>query len=202
MVIRLSALLSRVFVAAALGVLGMTVVLQGAPVSPAAAAVSTVALLAWGDDSLGQLGDGVSGGSSNTPVPGLSSTRRSLPWRSPGVAVVAHPQPSQWAAYAIGSGRPSSMPGVTTPAASSGNGSTTGSDTPVVVSLPCRCDPQCYQCGSGPRHTPSAPTEISTPGVPTVYGNLGNGSNPTAVHARRGLASHRESRPRPFPRWL
>ncbi len=65
---RTIAAIARLCTVGALLTLGATAVMQVGNAAPVSAAGSSVALLAWGDNSLGQLGDGVSGGSSDTPV--------------------------------------------------------------------------------------------------------------------------------------
>ena len=163
----------RVCAVAALVMLGITAAAQVTFAAPSSAAVSRVALLAWGDNSLGQLGDGVSAGSSNTPV------LVSLP---PGVTPVAiagsggggDPQPSQWAAYAIGSDAKLYAWGDNS-SGELGNGSTTGSDTPVVVSLPAGVIPTAVSAAQGSAYAIGSDGNLYAWGT-NVYGNLGNGS--------------------------
>ena len=167
------AMFPRLCAVAALVMLGTTAAAQVTLAAPSSAAVSAVALLAWGDNSLGQLGDGVSGGSSNTPV------LVSLP---PGVTPVAiagsggggDPQPSQWAAYAIGSDGKLYAWGDNS-SGELGNGSTTGSDTPVMVSLPTGVTPTAVSAAQGSAYAIGSDGHLYAWGT-NVYGNLGNGS--------------------------
>ncbi len=176
MVIRLSALLSRVFVAAALGVLGMTVVLQGAPVSPAAAAVSTVGVFAWGDNSTGELGDGNTTNSS-TPL-AVSLPPGVTPTAIAGGGGMGDPQPSQYAGYAIGSDGHLYAWGDNSRGALGNGNSPTNSSTPVVVSLPSGVTPTAIAASQGTGYAIGSDGHLYAWGD-NSYGTLGNGTSVT-----------------------
>jgi len=172
MVSRSFAAFSRICAVAALVILGTTAVVQVTLAAPSAAAGSTVALLAWGDNSLGQLGDGTSGGSSDTPD-AVSLPAGVTPVAIAGSGGGGDPAPSDWAAYAIGSDGKLYAWGDNS-SGELGNGGTTSSDTPVVVSLPAGVTPTAVSAAQGAAYAIGSDGNLYAWGT-NAYGNLGDG---------------------------
>ena len=148
MATRLSASLSRILAAAALTVLGLAAVLQVVTAVPTTAAApgSTVGIFAWGDNSSGELGNG-STTNSSTPAP-VSLPSGVVPIAIAGGGGNGDPQPSQFTGYAIGSDGHLYAWGDDSRGAL-GNGNTTDSTTPVVVSLPSGITPTAVTASQG-----------------------------------------------------
>ena len=173
MVIRLFTSLSKVLMAATLMLLGTTAVLEIDTAAPAAAAGSTVALFAWGDNSTGELGNGVSGGFSDTPAL-VSLPSGVTPTAIAGGGGGSDPQPSQYAGYAIGSDGNLYAWGDNSRGAL-GDGSTTNSSTPVLVSLPSGVTPKAITASQGTGYAIGSDGHLYAWGD-NFYGELGNGS--------------------------
>jgi alpha-tubulin suppressor-like RCC1 family protein len=175
MVNRSIAPLCRLGAAATLVVLGMTALLQVGAAPPTGAAGTSVVLLSWGDNSTGELGNG---NATNSSTPSTVS----LP---PGVTPTAisaggglgDPQPSQYAAYAIGSDGSLYAWGNNANGAL-GNGTTTISSTPVLVSLPSGVTPTAISASQGTGYAIGSDGHLYAWGDNT-YGTLGNGTSAT-----------------------
>jgi alpha-tubulin suppressor-like RCC1 family protein len=174
MVIRGFVLLSGVLMAATLGVLGLTAVFQVATTAPAAAAGSSVGVFAWGDNTYGQLGNGTSTGPNTcngsspcgtTPAPVL------LPAGVTPTAIAGAGQN----AYAIGSDGKLYAWGANS-VGGLGNGDTTNSDTPVVVSLPAGVTPTAIAGAEQNAYAIGSDGNLYAWGNNTV-GQLGNGTS-------------------------
>jgi alpha-tubulin suppressor-like RCC1 family protein len=174
MVTRLSASLSRILAAAALTVLGLAAVLQVVTAVPATAAApgSTVGIFAWGDNSSGELGNG-STTNSSTPAP-VSLPSGVVPIAIAGGGGNGDPQPSQFTGYAIGSDGHVYAWGDDSRGAL-GNGNTTDSTTPVVVSLPSGITPTAITASQGTGYAIGSDGHVYAWGDNT-YGTLGDGS--------------------------
>jgi hypothetical protein len=181
MVTRLSASLSRILAAAALTVLGLAAVLQVVTAVPAAAAGSTVGIFAWGNDSSGELGNG-STTNSSTPAP-VSLPSGVVPIAIAGGGGNGDPQPSQFTGYAIGSDGHVYAWGDDSRGAL-GNGNTTDSTTPVVVSLPSGITPTAVTASHGTGYAIGSDGHVYAWG--TVYGTFENGWQVRAVFTNVG----------------
>jgi alpha-tubulin suppressor-like RCC1 family protein len=126
--------------------------------------------LAWGDNSVGELGNGVSGGISDTPVVVL------LPSGVTPIATAGNggQEGGPGSGYAIGSDGKLYAWG-NNAAGELGNGSTTNSDTPVVVSLPSGVTPTAISANQGAAYAIGSDGNVYAWGV-NSSGQLGNGS--------------------------
>ena len=174
---------------AGLLLLGTIAAAQMAPVAPATGAPTTTVLLAWGDNSNGELGNG---GSDNSDTP-LAVT---LPAGVTPVAAAAgggggDPAPAQWADYTIGSDHHLYAWGDNS-SGELGNGSSGGSsDTPVEVSLPSGVTPTALSAGQGVAYAAGSDGNLYAWGT-NAYGNLGDGgsadsSTPVTVSLPSGV---------------
>lgn len=173
---RVSAVTSRVFVTFAIVVLGAITWLQVGSAAPVGAAVSSVGVFAWGDNSTGELGNGVIGGSSGTPAPvalpaGVTPTAIAAGGGGGGPDTEA----AQPAAYAIGSDGKLYAWGDDSNG-ELGNGGTTDSATPVVVSLPAAVTPKGISAAQGTGYAIGSDGLLYAFGDNTL-GKLGDGSS-------------------------
>jgi alpha-tubulin suppressor-like RCC1 family protein len=175
MVNRSIAPLSRLGAAATLVVLGITALLQVGGAIPTGAAGSSVVLLSWGDNSSGELGNGnttnISTPSAVSLPPGVTPTAIS------GGGGLGDPQPSQYAAYAVGSDGNLYAWGDNSRGAL-GNGTTSNSSTPVLVSLPSGVTPTAMTASQGTGYAIGSDGHLYAWGDNT-YGTLGNGTSVT-----------------------
>jgi alpha-tubulin suppressor-like RCC1 family protein len=184
------AALSRLGAAATLVVLGSTALLQVGDAMPTGAAGSSVAILSWGDNSSGELGNGVTGGTSDTPV-SVSLPAGVTPVAIAGGGGGGDPQSSQYCAYAIGSDGNVYAWGDNS-SGELGNGSAVAnSNTPVVVSLPSGVAPTAISAAQGVGYAIGSNGKLYAWGN-NFYGNLGNGSTtnsntPVAVSLPTGV---------------
>jgi alpha-tubulin suppressor-like RCC1 family protein len=174
MVRRSGATLCRFGAAAVLVVLGTTGLLQVGGTTVAAAAGSSVGLFAWGDNSSGELGNGLSGGISDTPVV-VSLPSGVTPTATAGGGGIGDPQPSQYAGYAIGSDGHLYAWGDNSRGALGNGNSPTNSSTPVVVSLPSGVTPTAITASQGTGYAIGSDGHVYAWGD-NSYGTLGNGS--------------------------
>jgi alpha-tubulin suppressor-like RCC1 family protein len=173
MVYRSSAAFSRLCAVVAFLILGTTAVVQLALAAPSAAAGSTVALLSWGDNASGELGNG---NTTNTSTPSAVSLPPGVtPTAISGGGGLGDPQPSQYAAYAIGSDGHLYAWGDNSRGAL-GNGSTTNSSTPVLVSLPSGVHPTAITASQGTGYAIGSDMKLYAWGDDS-YGTLGNGTS-------------------------
>jgi alpha-tubulin suppressor-like RCC1 family protein len=173
---RTTAAIARLCTVAALLTLGASAVMQVGTAAPVSGTGSFVALLAWGDNSLGQLGDGISGGSSDTPV-AVPLPSGVTPVAFAGSGGGGDPQPSQWASYAIGSDGNLYAWGDNS-SGELGNGGMTQSDSPVVVSLPAGVTPIAVTAAQGAAYAIGSDGQLYAWGT-NFYGNLGDGTTIT-----------------------
>jgi alpha-tubulin suppressor-like RCC1 family protein len=145
-----------------------------ATATSAAPATTTVAF-AWGDNSLGELGDGVSGGISDTPV-AVSLPAGVTPTAMAGGGGAGDPQPLDYAGYAIGSDGKLYSWGDDS-VGELGNGTSGGSsDTPVVVSLPAGVTPTVITASQGTGYAIGSNGKLYAWGD-NSYDTLGNGTS-------------------------
>ena len=167
--------LARLGAAAALVVLGVTALSQIGGGVPAGATGSSVVLLSWGDNSSGELGNG---NTTNTSMPSAVSLPPGVtPTAVSGGGGLGDPQPSQYAAYAIGSDGNLYAWGDNSRGAL-GNGTTANSSTPVVVSLPSGVTPTAISAAQGSGYAMGSDGHLYAWGDNT-YGTLGNGTSVT-----------------------
>jgi alpha-tubulin suppressor-like RCC1 family protein len=162
-------------IVAALVVPGTALLVQFTATVPAAPVASSTLLLAWGDNSLGELGNGTSGGFSDTPV------MVSLPAGVSPTAIAASggagdPQPLDYAGFAIGSnGLLYSWGDNAT--GELGDGVSGGmSDIPVLVSLPSGVTATAISAAQGIGYAIGSNGKLYAWGDNT-YGTLGNGTS-------------------------
>ena len=109
---------------------------------------ATTEALAWGDNSLGELGAGLTVGSSDTPV-AVSLPAGVTPTAMAGGGGAGDPQPLDYTGYAIGSNGVLYSWGDNT-VGELGNGTSGGSsDAPVTVSLPAGVTPTAITASQG-----------------------------------------------------
>jgi alpha-tubulin suppressor-like RCC1 family protein len=166
--------LARVCTAAAVIVLGTTAALEISGSTPAAAAGSSVGLFAWGDNSSGELGGGISGDVSATPVT-VSLPTGVTPTSIAGGGGSGDPVADQYAGYAIGSDGNLYSWGDNSSGAL-GDGNTTNSSTPVVVSLPPDVTSTAITAGQGAGYAIGSDGHLYAWGD-NPYGALGNGTS-------------------------
>ena len=136
---------------------------------------SSVVLLSWGDNSSGELGNG---NTTNTSMPSAVSLPPGVtPTAVSGGGGLGDPQPSQYAAYAIGSDGNLYAWGDNSRGAL-GNGTTANSSTPVVVSLPSGVTPTAISAAQGSGYAMGSDGHLYAWGDNT-YGTLGNGTSVT-----------------------
>jgi alpha-tubulin suppressor-like RCC1 family protein len=167
------ALLSKICLAVALLGPGATAALQVTTVAPATAAGNSVQLFAWGDNSSGELGNGVTGGISDTPVV-VSLPSGVTPTATAGGGGGGDPQPSQYAGYAIGSDGHLYAWGDNSRGAL-GDGNTMNSSIPVEVSLPSGVTPTAIAASQGTGYAIGSDGHVYAWGD-NFYGTLGNGA--------------------------
>ncbi len=167
--------LTRLGAAATLMVLGITALLQVGRAIPAGAAGSSVVLLSWGDNSSGELGNG---NTTSTSTPSAVSLPSGVtPTAISAGGGLGDPQPSQYAAYAIGSDGNLYAWGDNSRGAL-GNGTTTNSSSPVLVSLPSGVTPTAIAASQGSGYAIGSDGHVYAWGD-NAYGTLGNGTSVT-----------------------
>ncbi len=175
MVARSPVVTSRLCLAFALVVLGSVAFLQAIS-NPPAGAASLTAVLSWGDNSTGQLGNGATGGTSDTPAAvSLPSGVTPIAVSAGGGSGSLDPEAPMYATYAIGSDGHVYAWGDNSNGALGDGSTVANSPTPVVVSLPSGVKATAISAAQGTGYAIGSDGNLYAWGD-NDFGKLGNGS--------------------------